>query len=315
MHSHHSHSGDYVSHATDTLESITTKATAMGFHTYCLTEHMPRLHSKHLYPEEEEKNYTIRNLAENYANFHKHSQAIRTRSLSSPTKFLVGFEVEGIDLEHVEYAQKLREQYPVDMVVGSVHYVSSIPIDFDLKMWKEARAANGGSTRKLYKAYFDLQYEILVRLKPEVVGHFDLIRLLTPGEEFDTETEKLLKDISLERDWPDVWEAVLRNIDFIVFYGGLVEFNASAIRKGWATPYPQEDITRAIIDAGGHFCLSDDAHAVSQVGLNYKVVLNYIDTVGMKNVKYLDLTPEGKVVTKEVSLEVMKKSRFWEQYD
>lgn len=52
MHSHHSHSGDYVMHAKDHLEDIVLRAIEMGFTTYCLTEHIPRNNPEDMYPEE-----------------------------------------------------------------------------------------------------------------------------------------------------------------------------------------------------------------------------------------------------------------------
>ena len=49
--SHHSHSGQFCHHAQDTLEAMVLAACDRGFHTFALTEHMPR-RAAHLYPEE-----------------------------------------------------------------------------------------------------------------------------------------------------------------------------------------------------------------------------------------------------------------------
>lgn len=40
--SHHSHSGQFCSHAKGTLEEMVQAAIAKGFHTFALTEHIPR---------------------------------------------------------------------------------------------------------------------------------------------------------------------------------------------------------------------------------------------------------------------------------
>lgn len=53
MHSHHSHSGDYSAHGTDPLDSVVDQVVNLNFHTYCLTEHIPRIEAKFIYPEEQ----------------------------------------------------------------------------------------------------------------------------------------------------------------------------------------------------------------------------------------------------------------------
>lgn len=49
--SHHSHSGQFCGHAKNTLEEMVQTAVAKGFHTFALTEHMPRP-IEDFYPEE-----------------------------------------------------------------------------------------------------------------------------------------------------------------------------------------------------------------------------------------------------------------------
>lgn len=40
--SHHSHSGQFCGHAKDDLENVVKAAIAKGFHSFALTEHIPR---------------------------------------------------------------------------------------------------------------------------------------------------------------------------------------------------------------------------------------------------------------------------------
>jgi len=71
---------------------------------------------------------------------------------------------------------------------------------------------------------------MLTALTPKIVGHFDLVRLKSG----DHERELV--------NWKNVWEKVERNVEFIASYGGLVELNSAALRKGWKTPYPGKDV-------------------------------------------------------------------------
>lgn len=50
--SHHSHSGQFCGHATDTLEEVVQRAIALKMQVFALTEHMPRDQDSDLYPEE-----------------------------------------------------------------------------------------------------------------------------------------------------------------------------------------------------------------------------------------------------------------------
>lgn len=110
--------------------------------------------------------------------------------------------------------------------MGSVHHTHTIPIDFDRTMYEQARNKAGGTDEKLFEDYFDSQYEMLQALRPPVVGHFDLIRLLSDHR--DTEFEGMT----------GVWEKMKRNLEYIASYGGLLELNSAGLRKGLAEPYP-----------------------------------------------------------------------------
>lgn len=291
MHSHHSHSGDYVAHASGTLDGMVRAAEERGFVQYCLTEHMPRLNDAYLYPEEIEGNISCEKLSEIFDKYLIHARSLQK---TSQMHILVGYEVEGVDTEHIKAAEQIRPKF--DMCVGSVHHVHGIPIDFDSGKWLMAREKSG-STRQLYKDYYDLQYEVLVRLKPDVVGHFDLIRL------FDLRSEG-------NGSWPDVAAAISRNIDLVILYGGLFELNSAAIRKGWTSPYPQEDIVKEIIRKGGRFCLSDDAHAYSQVGLNYEKMWAFVQRMGIRTIHHLEIVHGALEVIGE-SVDELSKLRFW----
>lgn len=306
MHSHHSHSGDYVSHAVGSLDDMVLTAEQRGFTKFCLTEHMPRLHDRYLYPEEIEKSYTTTNLQQNFDNYLEHAVKIREQHANSTMKILVGFEVEGLDKQHIDYASEIRKNPVFDMCVGSVHHVHGIPIDFSPDLWVQAQQqAREGTARQLFRDYYDLQHVVIDQLEPEVIGHFDLIRLFAPLDAIDPTTNKKLSDIDIQRDWPEVWAAIERNIRRVVQYGGLFEVNSAAVRKGWDTPYPQRDVATKVVEYGGKFCLSDDSHALAQVGLNYHKSIEYLESLGVKSVYYL--ASGEKIEVRSESLEEVKK--------
>lgn len=172
---------------------------------------------------------------------------------SSKIKLLVGLETEYIQPADIDPLEALLKSYGshIEYIVGSVHHVNSIPIDFDLETYKKAVASfpteNDQQLETYLCTYFDAQYGLMQRLHPEVIGHIDLCRLYTP-------------DLSL-KDYPAVWGKLKRNVRFATEYGALFELNAAAFRKGWSSAYPAKDIvtvccilfTPALIPNGSSF--------------------------------------------------------------
>lgn len=113
-----------------------------------------------------------------------------------------------------------------------MHHVHGIPIDYDAKLFADARRLSGDSTERLFEDYFDLQYEMLKALQPPIVGHFDLIRLKNE----DPNTSFVTMD--------GVWQKIRRNLAFTVSYGGVLELNSAALRKGLQEPYPNAEISK-----------------------------------------------------------------------
>lgn len=108
----------------------------------------------------------------------------------------------------------------------------TVPIDYDRPMYEQAREIAGGTDERLFEDYFDAQFEMLQQLRPPVVGHFDLIRLKSDDMERSFTT------------WSGVWSRILRNLDFVASYGGMLELNGAALRKGMSEPYPKAEICK-----------------------------------------------------------------------
>lgn len=173
-------------------------------------------------------------------------------------QLLIGIEtdfVTRIDLDRTKAILDSRKD--IQYVVGSVHHVAGVSIDFDrstyLRSIEHCTANTVGSTMSTSSSkldmpqpsnpdliptddqlvpflskYFDAQYEMIEALEPEVIGHFDLCLLFNPGYRLDGHEE--------------VWTRVKRNVERVVRYGGLFEANGAAIRKGWETSYPSKEV-------------------------------------------------------------------------
>ncbi|KAL2832448.1 polymerase/histidinol phosphatase-like protein [Aspergillus cavernicola] len=304
--SHHSHSGQFCpGHAKDSLESIVQLAIARKFHTFCLTEHMPRGEEDY-YPEEIEAGQTPSWMIANEAGYFQEAQRLREK-YAGQIKILIGFECDWIRDGSRTLVETSLGRLPFEFFMGSIHHTKTVPIDYDREMYERARELAGGTDERLFEEYFDEQLGMLEELKPVVVGHFDLIRLKSDDPERSF------------TQWPGVWERILRNLDYVAGYGGIMELNSAALRKGMSEPYPKAEICREFLARGGRFCLSDDSHGLDQVGLNYHRVLEFVDKVGISTLHHLDLadgeTPADerfpRTVVRSVSVEEVKKMRFW----
>ncbi|GMF94071.1 unnamed protein product [Aspergillus oryzae] len=222
--SHHSHSGQFCpGHAKDSLEEVIQLAIAKKFQVFCLTEHMPR-GKEDFYPEET-------SLVANEAAYFQEAQRLREK-YADQIKILIGFEIDWIRPESRTLIEASLARHPFEFFMGSVHHTLTIPIDYDREMYVQARDLAGGTDEQLFEVYFDEQYQMLQQLKPLVVGHFDLIRLKSDDPERSF------------TQWPAVWERILRNLDFVASYGGLLELNSAALRKGMSEPYPKAEICK-----------------------------------------------------------------------
>lgn len=133
----------------------------------------------------------------------------------------------------------------IEFLVGSVHHVNEIPIDFDKETYLKALSSFDSTDQDHGRQqqhidflceYFDKQYDIMTSLHPEVIGHMDLCRLYDPTIRFP--------------DYSAVWTKIQRNVDYAIAYGALFEINSAALRKGWETPYPGKDIVEVSCGAG-----------------------------------------------------------------
>ncbi|KAJ9606906.1 hypothetical protein H2200_008917 [Cladophialophora chaetospira] len=272
-HSHHSHSGQFCpGHARDSLDAIVQHAISLHMTVFALTEHMPR-HDIDRYPDEGPEHDLTHQLANEEAYF---KEALRMREkYRGQIEIPIGFESDWIRPESADLIRQSIDRYGFDFFMGSVHHVHTVPIDYNQEMYHEARRIAGGTDERLFGDYFDAQLGMLKSVRPPVVGHFDLIRLKSDDPNQNLQGLK------------GVWERVLRNLDFIAKYGGILEINSSAVRKGMDDPYPKREVCQAALEKGIRFCLSDDSHGIDHIAHSYDRVLQFVEQVGIQSLTSL----------------------------
>ncbi|OBA29075.1 histidinol phosphate phosphatase H [Hanseniaspora valbyensis NRRL Y-1626] len=337
--SHHSHSKDYIAHGSGPLDEVVEAVLKQEFHTFCFSEHMPRLSSKYLYPEEIADKSDTNFLKQQFDNYLHKVLTIKKTYKDSSTNFIIGTECECADSEHISYAKSMFDNYykgKLQYLVGSIHHVNSVPIDYDIETFEKAIVRADNSFLEFLKDYFNLQYTMLTELKPLVVGHFDLPCLFIKDSKLriDKDTGKVLDEMNFEKkdsfisineyDIDDyiftvfkdsLYPLVERNLKFIIDNNLALEINTSGLRKKLKYPYPSIKLAVLFKQLGGKFVLSDDSHGLNQLGTNYlKCKEEYIKgALKLDTIYYLkELTPYNpeSLSLPEVKLEPMDIKEF-----
>ncbi len=273
---HGGHCGEFCEHAQGTLREVLEAAVEAGFRSYGLTEHAPRYEQRHIYASERSKGYTLERLLREFEGYAEQSRRMQ-RLFKGRLAVLRGFETEVVPSDrYAELMQGLRSRHAFDYMVGSVHHVKGISIDESPSHYSAAVNACGGLEPFAVRYYGTLR-RMIEDLRPEVVGHFDLLKLHAPGTaDLATPRIRLAAEAAL---------AAARD------RGCILDLNTAGWRKGLGEPYPSPWIVRSAAAAGIPFCFGDDSHKPSQVGYGIERARQYLLSNGVLTVTVLE--PHG----------------------
>ncbi|MFZ0612235.1 MAG: histidinol-phosphatase [Desulfobacterales bacterium] len=247
---HGGHSGQFCCHATDLLEDIVRAYIKAGFEWVGLTEHIPPAEDRLRYPEEIAAGLNAHRLRVRFARYIAAARLLQQK-YARPLRLFVGFETEAWS-GSIAFIRELVREFEPDYIVASVHHVDDIGFDISPAGYARAVAAAGG-LEAFYCRYFDVQHNVLAALRPQVVGHFDLVRIFDPSYP---------ATIAL----PSVQARVRRNLELVRSLGAIMDVNVRAIAKGAAEPYPMRSILAQAVELGIPAVPGDDSHGVDTVG-------------------------------------------------
>lgn len=266
---HGGHSGQYCRHAKGEAAAVVERAIECGFTHYGLSEHCPRDRAEDLFPDE--KDLAPADLARTFAAYTRDAFALRDR-YGDRIDLLVGFETERLPPGRWEARMReLRASAPFDYVIGSVHDVGGICIDYNVEGTRAAADANGG-VEALQIAYFDAVTDLVQTLKPEVVGHIDLIRKFDGAD---------------ARFSPRVFQHIERALEAARAAGSVLDVNAAPARRKLGAVYPLPEILERARVIGVGVTLGDDGHGPHDVGVGLDACMQAIAAAGYREVHYL----------------------------
>lgn len=287
---HGGHSGEFCGHAKGQLASVVQAALEAGFTTYGLSEHCPRYQVEHLYPEE--RGLAPAELESTFRRYARSALELRAR-YEGQLELLVGFETEALPV--ADWAEKmlaLRRSAPFDYIVGSVHSVGDTWIDLNAET-SERAARECGGWEPLRCAYFDRLAQLVHTLRPEVVGHVDLIRRFeAPDFRFS----------------PLALQHAERVLEAARACGAALEVNAAPARRGFGPVYPGPQVLARACAMQVAVTLGDDSHGPEGVGVGLDACLEAIARAGYREVHYLTRR-EGRVVLARTPLADVRPER------
>lgn len=151
-----------------------------------------------------------------------------------------------------------------DYVIGSVHYLRRgddyLPIDNSREDTVSiVRDYYDGDWYSYAEDYFRTVADVAEKIKPDIIGHFDLVAKYNgDGELFDESHPRYVAA------WQAAADRLLAHcIPFEINLGGM-------LRSGRREPYPTLSIQRYLAAHGARVLLSGDCHAADALGVDFK---------------------------------------------
>lgn len=152
------------------------------------------------------------------------------------------------------YTDQAEYEAPYDYIVGSVHYIFKdrrcLAIDHASEIQETAvQELYSGNWLALMRDYYEIMARMPARVKPDVIGHFDVIT-------------KFNEDCRLFDDTSFAYRALATDAMLeILKTNRLFEINTGAIaRKKRSLPYPALFLLNYLREHGGEVLLSSDCH-------------------------------------------------------
>ncbi|MBW2270817.1 MAG: histidinol-phosphatase [Deltaproteobacteria bacterium] len=266
---HGGHSGQFSCHAKDRLEEIVLRAIELGFTHYGLSEHCPRYSAEVLFPEELELG--VEGLQRLFRDYVVEARELQER-YADRIEILIGYETENLPLQNWKSVMRgLREEHHFDYCVGSVHHLDTQWVDFSKEEQCSLAEARGGR-EQMQADYFDAVAELVDALRPEVVGHIDLVRKFDGAD---------------ARFSPQVFAHIERALESVAAAGSRLDVNSGAFRKGLSPVYPLPEILVRAREMGIGVTLGDDGHGVATVGVGLDEAMRVIAAAGYAAVDHL----------------------------
>jgi len=234
-------------HATGEPTELAAQAVKLGFHEIGFSEHnhMPR-------DDWDEWHMLQSNLDEYVENVQKARR-------DHPTLIIrLAMEVDFIPGQE-DWIRDLAARHPWDYLIGAVHYVSE---SWDLDNPKRISEWKQRDPLEVWTAYFERLTLAAESGLFEIIAHADLCKKFCFYQKQDCTPlfSRFLKAAKLK--------------------GVAMELNTAGLRKDCREIYPSPQIVRMAATEGVPITFASDAHAISEVGMNFSDAIGLARSAG-----------------------------------
>lgn len=173
----------------------------------------------------------------------------------------------------------VREDF--DYIIGSSHYFNidgkHHPIDMSKEYFKKCLELFGGNVKALSENYYSNFCDYILRRKPDIIGHFDLI---TKYDEHDGEGYFLNN--------PEYVKIAEKYIKIALKSESIFEVNTGAIARGYRTsPYPKENLLYILKENDAKIMLTSDSHTADTLCFGFENARSLLKDIGFSYVYVL----------------------------
>lgn len=173
------------------------------------------------------------------------------------------------------------ENVEFDYVIGGVHYFNPLnnkyyDVDYIPKVLQDVMNENNMEVQDLIKHFYDLTAKMILKVKPDIVAHIDLITKFN-------EDKGIFDD---SKGWYlDLVKQVLQEIKKA---GCIVEINTGAISRGYRKqPYPSKYILEQVLQMNIPITISSDSHHKDTIDYFFDESLVIARAIGFTSVKMM----------------------------
>ena len=194
---------------------------------------------------------------------------------------------QGMEVDFLPGVMDCRSPHILELglqyTIGSVHFLGQLAdgrywmVDYTPEMYDAGmRECFGGSARRMVEEYFGRIGRMALTAPPDIVAHFDVIKLNNRGDRHFSEDEPWYRRAAV-----GALEAVARS-------GCILEVStASIFRKNLSALYPSDWALEEVLRLGIPIVLNSDAHAPDQLTGWYPEAVARLRELGFRSQRRL----------------------------
>ncbi|ULL18574.1 PHP domain-containing protein [Paenibacillus sp. H1-7] len=244
-HTHHERCG----HAKGSLRDMIEAAVALGLDQIGLADHSPFFH------REEDRPVPDMTMAKSEFPRYVAEMARLREEYKGRIDVRLGVESDYIPGWAEAYG-RIYADYPLDYIIGSVHYVDGIHV-FSRRRWQQGNT----DPEETYAGYLRLLHEAVRSRQYDIMGHIDAVKGVCPHP------VRVL------------WE---ETVGIIAESDAAVEINTSGLRKPCQAWFPSLKLIELLIWRNVPLTFGSDAHDPEQLAYDWEHVVTALRELGVR---------------------------------